>query len=317
MEKNDLILVIDAVHSALIERLEAEGYTCFDGSKESDDVLQALLPQAMGLVLRSRWSLNQSWLERNQHLRFVGRVGAGLEHIDVKAAETLSIQVLSSPEGNRQAVAEQALGMLLNLLHRIRSANDEVREGVWQRKQNEGLELQGKTVGIIGYGNTGSAFGKLLSGFGVEVLAYDKYKKLDDPAVKQVGMEALWKRADVVSLHIPQDADTIEMVNRAWLHRFERSVFFINTSRGKIVVDKDLLDAVNEGKVIGAALDVLSIEREDLSVPAWEELPGAARGLIGHPRVLVTPHIAGLSKESYEKLATTMAEKIIALLRSA
>jgi D-3-phosphoglycerate dehydrogenase len=315
---NKHVLIIDPVHPVLIEQLEKAGYACVEASQEDDAAVLSMLPSALGLVMRSRWPLDQAWLEANQHLRFIGRVGAGLEHIDVQAASFLGIQVLSSPEGNRQAVAEHALGILLSLLHNVRKANEEVRKGVWQRKPNEGTELQGKTVAIIGYGNAGSAFAQLLSGFGVRTIAYDKYKHaVDDPFVTLVPMEEVHRTADVVSLHIPQDKDTVGLVDSAWIDAFEKAFLFINTSRGGIVEDDALLTALERGKVVGAALDVLSIERADLSVPPWDTLPTSSKALIEHPKVLVTPHIAGLSRESYKKLSQVMADKIIAALQSA
>lgn len=318
MNKSKQITIIDQVHPALSKHLEAQGYVCIQAEDWEDDRIQHALKHSIGLVMRSRWSLNAAWFSQYRHLAFVARVGAGLEHIDTKSAEALGIRVLSSPEGNRQAVAEHALGMLLSLLHRVRKANDEVRQGVWQRKPNQGEELHGKTIGIIGYGNTGSAFAHLLTGFGVKVLAYDKYRSSwNDPFAQCVGMDEIFEQADAVSLHIPLNAETTELVQLKWLSRFAKSIYLINTSRGQIARDADMLDALNTGKLLGAALDVLSIERENLSIPPWEELPAITKALIKHPNALVTPHIAGLSEQSYQKLSTVMAEKIIAFLQSA
>ena len=220
--------------------------------------------------------------------------------------------MFSSPEGNRQAVAEHALGSLLTLFNRIHTSNAEVREGKWIRKANEGVELRGKTIGIIGFGNTGEAFSRVASGFQTPILAFDKYKRgFADSSVKEVSLERLFDEADVVSLHIPYNEETHYMVNDSWLSSFKKPIYLINTSRGSIVETSALLDAINSGKVLGACLDVLEYETENLKMPILDQLPSSARELMVNDNVLLTPHIAGLTKESYEKLSSILADKII------
>ncbi len=305
-------IIIDTIHLALYKRLEAKGFECIDASKMDDIKVREILSDADGLVLRSRMTLNKQFIDDYPNLKFIGRVGAGLEHIDVDYAKSKGVEVFSSPEGNRQAVAEHALGSLLTLFNRIHTSNAEVREGKWIRKANEGVELRGKTIGIIGFGNTGEAFSRVASGFQTPILAFDKYKRgFADSSVKEVSLERLFDEADVVSLHIPYNEETHYMVNDSWLSSFKKPIYLINTSRGSIVETSALLDAINSGKVLGACLDVLEYETENLKMPILDQLPSSARELMVNDNVLLTPHIAGLTKESYEKLSSILADKII------
>ena len=306
------ILIIDPVHASLMKRLNAAGFECEDASAWSLEQIEAVWNTIEGVVMRSRMAIDRTWIDRGRYLRFIARVGAGLEHIDQAYAREKGIRILSSPEGNRQAVAEHALGMLLSLFHKINAADRQVKNGTWERKINEGVELSGKVVGIIGYGNTGSAFAKVLRGFEVRVVAYDKYKTgFGDAWVEESSMEQVFQQADVVSLHLPMTQETNRLVNRTWIDRFKRPFYLINTSRGAIVDTADLAAALNERKVLGAGLDVIEYESEDLKLPDLMAIPSDAQALIQDARVIVTPHIAGLSKESYRKLSEIMAEKII------
>lgn len=306
-------LIIDTFHSSLAEMLTAAGHTCEDVSQQTDEEILAKIADAEAILIRSRITLDRALIDQCTKLKLIGRVGAGLEHIDVAYAESKGITVLSSPEGNRQAVAEHALSMLLALLNNIVRSDAEVRHGQWLRKQNEGEELQGKTVGIVGYGNTGSAFAKVLSGFGVKVIAYDKYKTgFGDEQVKEASMEAVYAEADVVSLHLPLTDETRMLVNTDWIDRFAKPVYLINTSRGPIVNTSDVLDALDTERLRGACLDVLEFETENLKMPPLDELPKTAKRLFEHSRVVLSPHTAGLTVQSYEKLSRVLAEKILA-----
>jgi D-3-phosphoglycerate dehydrogenase len=306
------IIVVDTIHSALYQLLGDNDFNCIDASYMDDTQVYNSLFDADGLVLRSRMTLDRQFIDKYPKLKFIGRVGAGLEHIDVDYATEKGIRVLSSPEGNRQAVAEHALGSLLTLFNRIHIANAEVRRGQWIRKANEGIELQGKTIGIIGFGNTGEAFSMVASGFQTRILAFDKYKSgFGNANVNEVSMHELFEHADIVSLHLPCNQETHYLVNEHWLSSFQKPIYIINTSRGSIVDTSALLEAIDSGKVLGACLDVLEYETENLKMPQIDSLPDSARKLMMNDKVLLTPHIAGLTRESYEKLSSILAQKII------
>lgn len=302
------VLIIDSIHSALQELLESHGHECMDLSKAPVSDVHLALPFAEILVMRSRISIDAQVIDSCPNLSVIARAGAGLEHIDVTYAESKGIKVLSSPEGNRQAVAEHALGMLLALFNRLAIVDREIRNGIWQRKPNSGIELQGMTVGIIGYGNTGSAFAQVLSGFGVNILAYDKYKTGHD---FQATMEEVFEKSQVVSLHLPLTDETKGLVSTEWISQFAQPVYVINTSRGAIVKTLDLLEAIEQSIVFGACLDVLEYETEQLQMPSIEQLPPTAEALFRNDKVLLSPHTAGLSDKSYQKLSSILAEKIL------
>jgi len=307
------ILILDTIHPVLMQMLTQAGHTCIDAASLSDKDVMAYLPEAEGLVLRSRFPLDAAVIDRCPRLKFIARAGAGLEHIDCDYAESKGIAVISSPEGNRQAVAEHALGMLLALFNNIPRADREVREGLWRRKENEGEELQGKTVGIIGFGNTGSAFARILSGFDTPLLAYDKYKSgFGNNRVTECAMGDVFREADVVSIHLPLNGETRALVSRNWIGQFHKPFYLVNTSRGSIVDTADVLEALDGGRMKGACLDVLEFETESLKMPALPTLPETAQRLVRHPKVLLSPHCAGLTVQSYEKLSSILAEKIIA-----
>lgn len=306
------VIVIDTIHKSLYVKLEAAGFECVNAAQFDERQINALLNDADGLVLRSRLTIDKAFIDRYPNLRFIGRVGAGLEHINVSYATSNNVRVFSSPEGNRQAVAEHALGSLLMLFNRIHLADAEVRNGRWNRKANEGIELQGKTIAIIGFGNTGQAFSRVVSGFQTPILAYDKYRSgFADSAVTEVSMKDVFEKADVVSLHLPYNQETHYLVDESWLAFFKKPIYLINTSRGGIVNTSALLNAIAKRQVLGACLDVLEYETENLKMPEFKDFPDAALALAKNEKVVLTPHIAGLTVESYEKLSSILADKII------
>lgn len=307
------VVIADIIHPALESLLSKEGFECVNCADSNDQAFREALATADGMVIRSRQVIDAAFIDQFPKLRFIARVGAGLEHIDVKYAQSKGIQILSSPEGNRQAVAEHALGMLLSLFNNLSKSDAEVRSGKWIRKANEGIELQGKTIGIIGVGNTGSAFARVVSGFDTKVLGYDKYKT-DVP--HESTMERVFAEADVVSLHLPMTDETFELVNSEWLAQFHKPIYLINTARGNLIKMNDLLDALDSGKVLGACLDVLPYETKDLKMPAMDTLPDSAKRLFNHKKVLLSPHTAGLTAQSYEKLSSVLADKIIQHFRA-
>ncbi|HTA26172.1 MAG TPA: 2-hydroxyacid dehydrogenase [Bacteroidia bacterium] len=308
------ILFIDSVHPLLQKELEARGFICHLQYEWSRGKIGEELHKFDGVVIRSRIKLDKELIDKGTNLKFIARAGAGMENIDVTYAESKGIKCLPSAEGNRDAVGEHALGMLLCLFNNICRADREVREGLWVREGNRGVELQGKTVGIIGYGNMGSAFAQRLRGFDCTVLAYDKYKKnYSNEFVKETNLDELYEKTDVLSIHLPLTEETIGIVNRTFLEKFKKSIYFINTSRGKQVVTDDLVACMKSGKVIGACIDV--IEYESLSFEGLDKnkLPESFHYLAKSDRVVLTPHIAGWTHESNEKISATLARKILAL----
>jgi D-3-phosphoglycerate dehydrogenase len=255
--------------------------------------------------------MDKDILSRAKALKFVGRVGAGMENIDVPYAESLGVKCLNAPEGNRDAVGEHALGMLLMLLNNLRKADREVREGVWIREGNRGVEIQGKTIGIIGYGNMGSAFAKRLVGFDARVIAYDKYKfNYSDQFSGEATLETVFQESDILSLHVPLTDETTFMANDQFISRFRKNIYLINTSRGKVLKTADLVKNLKTGKVIGAALDVLEYEKLSFEDIDQGNLPDDFKYLIQSDRVVLSPHIAGWTHESNYKMAKVIVEKI-------
>lgn len=263
-----------------------------------------------GLIIRSRFKIDKLFLDAATNLKFIGRLGAGLENIDGAYARQKGIQLLAAPEGNRNAVGEHSLGLLLSLFNKLNKSDREVRTGQWLREANRGVELDGKTVGIIGYGNMGKSFAKKLCGFDVDVLCYDIKDHVGDDNAKQVDLDEFQKRVDVVSLHTPQTPQTMGMINTRFIKAFKKPFWFINTARGKSVVTKDIVDALKTGKIRGAGLDVLEYEKSSFEDLFTSELPEAFKYLIQAENVILTPHIAGWTIESKEKLAQTIVDKI-------
>ena len=265
-----------------------------------------------GIVIRSRFKLDKEIIDKGKNLKFIARAGAGMENIDVAYAESKGIKCLHAPEGNRDAVGEHAIGMLLSLLNNLPRADKEVRNGIWIREGNRGTEIQGKTVGIIGYGNMGSAFAQRLKGFGVTVIAYDKYKKnFSDEYAKEATMEELFEKADIVSLHLPLTDETHYIANNNFFKKFKKNIYLINTARGENVKTDDLVENLKSGKVQGACLDVLEYESVSFEALDPNKMPEPFKYLIQSDKVILTPHIAGWTFESHEKIAETLVRKII------
>jgi len=311
------ILHLDTNHSLLINQLKDLGFTNHEDYTSSKEDVQAKIHEYDGIVIRSRFTIDKQFLDKAINLKFIGRVGAGLENIDCEYAESKGVHLISAPEGNRNAVGEHALGMLLSLFNKLNKADKEVRQGKWLREDNRGIELDGKTVGLIGYGNMGKAFSKKLKGFDVEVLCYDIKPNVGDENAKQVTLQELQGKADVLSLHTPQTALTTNMVDKAFISQFKKSFWLINTARGKSVVTSDLVDALKSGKILGAGLDVLEYEKASFEnlfkndvTSSAVEMPEAFQYLIQAENVLLTPHVAGWTIESKEKLAQTIVDKI-------
>lgn len=310
------VLITDSTHPVLVEKLEAAGHCCCVWTDCTYESLLAEVQNYDALVVRSKIMIDRNFIDHARHLRCIGRVGAGMETIDVDYAEKLGIRCLNSPEGNRDAVGEHAVGLLLALMDKIRVADSEVRQGLWRREANRGLEIKGRTVGIIGCGNMGSAFAQRLRGFECQIVAYDKYKPAGYAPdwVEEVSLEELQRRADIVSLHVPLTDETHYMADAGFFSAFEKPVFLINTSRGAVVKTADLVAAMEQGRVLGAALDV--IEYEDMSKDGLDldTLPADFRYLLESPRTVLTPHVAGWTVESKYKLAAVLADKIIETL---
>lgn len=295
-------------HPILIDRLRQSGYEVSEYPGIKQEALLSLLHDVTGLVVSTGIRVDVTLLRHAPQLKWVGRLGSGLEHIDVSAAAEKNIKVFSSPEGNCDAVGEHALALLLNLMNRIHISSDEVRKGKWLREENRGRELNGLTVGIIGYGNTGSAFARKLAGFDVQIFAYDKYRKnFATDQVKEVALDTLLQNSDVVSMHVPLTSETLHMANEAFFASMKRAPWFINTSRGGVHDTKALLFALEKHQIAGAALDVL--ENEQLETYTTEE-KAQLSALFAYPGVIITPHIAGYSKEAFYKMSKVLADKI-------
>ena len=308
------VLFIESVHEVLHQRLEAAGYACDCRYEATCEELLAMAHEYAGVVVRSRIKIDKAFIDAAANLRFIARSGSGLENIDVAYAESKGIAVYNSPEGNRDAVGEHALGMLLMLMNNLRQADADVRAGRWPREENRGYEIAGKTVGIIGYGLMGSSFARKLSGFGARVIAHDKYKsQFSDQWAVPVSLEELKAEADIVSLHLPLTDETHYYADAQFFVSFAKKIYFINTARGKNTETSALVDALKSGKVRGACLDV--IEYEKASLEGLEKDPSltAMRDLIAMPNVALSPHIAGWTHESYEKLSSVLADKILLL----
>lgn len=306
------VYFIDSVHPILAERLMLFGYECVDVTKTPTADLLLKIYDAKGLVIRSRIALSQQILAQLTDLQFIARSGSGLENIDISYCKEHNIQLFNSPEGNRNAVAEHALGMLLSLFNNIVKSNKEIRLGIWDREGNRGVELDGKTIGIIGFGNNGAAFAKKLKGFDVKVMAYDKYKSgFGDHFVQECTLEAIQEQADIISFHIPQNKETIHYCNEGFLSKCARKIYLLNLSRGKIVDTSALVKGLKTDKIKGACLDVLEYEKSSFESFFEQEHSEEFRYLLQSEKVLLSPHIAGWTVESYFKLSNVLADKII------
>lgn len=304
------ILLTDSNHDYLKEGLEKLGHTCDEDFKFSKSEIEKKIHLYQGIVIRSRFNIDKTFIDAATDLKFIGRVGAGLENIDIAYAEEKGIKLISAPEGNRNAVGEHALGMLLSLLNHLNRVDREVRNGIWLRAENRGIELEGKTVGIIGYGNMGKSFAQKLKGFDVKVICYDILPNVGDNYATQVTLETFFEKVDVLSLHTPLTSLTKNMVDSAFINKFKKSFYLINTARGNSVVTKDLVKGLENSKVLGACLDVLEYEKTSFESLFNSELPEAMQYLIASDKVILSPHIAGWTHQSNYKLAKTIVDKV-------
>ena len=310
------VLVTDKTHPILCEKLQAAGYHCDVQADLSYNELLAIVNNYDALVVRSKVEIDRNFLDNTHSLKCIGRVGAGMETIDVDYAEQKGIKCLNSPEGNRDAVGEHALGMLLTLFNNMLRANNEIRSGLWKREANRGLEIKGKTIGIIGFGNMGSSFAKRLRGFECNIISYDKYRKNYAPDyVEEVSLEELFNRADVVSFHVPLTDETHYMADAAFFNSFAKPIYLINTARGAVVKTVDLVSAMQMGKVLGVALDVIEYENMSKDGLDLESLTPDFKYLLQADNAVLTPHIGGWTVESKYKLADVLADKIIDVLK--
>lgn len=310
------ILLLDKNHPLITEQLSAKGFVFEEDFTSSYDEVLKKISNYDGIIIRSRIPVDKNFLEHAKNLKFIARVGAGMENIDVEFAKSLGIKLISSPEGNRDSVAEHVVGMLLILMNRLFIASNEVKNGIWKREENRGDELLGKTFGIIGYGNMGKAVAKRLSGFGVKVIFHDILPNLSDEYGTQVSLETIKNEADILSLHLPITPETHYIIDEKFISEMKKNFYFVNTARGKNVKTRDLVEAIQSGKIKGAALDVLEYEKSSfenldtstsLSASENEDL----KLLLSSEKVIVTPHIAGWTIQSKEKLAQVIVDKIL------
>lgn len=306
MRQMKKILIVDDLHPAFKLAAEGMGFEVDDLPLIKKAEVLEILKDYEGLAIRTKFRVDTEVLAAAPKLTFVARAGAGMDNIDVDIAEAKGIKLINAPEGNADAVGEHTLGMLLSLMNNFRKADTEIRNGIWDREGNRGYELMGKTVGIIGYGHMGQAFAKRLAGFGVKVIAYDKYKtRFTDDYASEASMEEIVKYCDVLSLHIPLTRETKQMVDEEYLRHFRRPIFFLNAARGEIVNTKAVLDAIDSGQILGAGLDVLEKEK----FPTLGEAD-FYEALKNHPKVLLTPHVGGWTFDSYRKISEVLARKL-------
>ena len=311
MKTSDIkILHIDSNHPLLWEQLEQAGFQNEADFISTKQEVEAIIENYHGIVIRSRFKIDKTFLDKATNLKFIARVGAGLESIDCDYAIAKGVHLIAAPEGNANAVGEHALGMLLALFNNLNKANNEVKSGQWNREAHRGYEIEGKTVGIIGYGNMGKSFAKKLKGFDATVLCYDILPNVGDSNAEQVTLAELQEKADVLSLHTPWTPETDKMVNADFINQFKKSFWLINTARGNSVVTADLVEALKSGKILGAGLDVLEYEKLSFETLFEGEKPAAFEYLLQAENVLLTPHIAGWTFESHQKLAQTIVDKI-------
>jgi len=305
------ILHLDKNHSLLIDQLTKAGYKNEENYTSSKSDIEQIISGYDGIVIRSRFKFDRTFIDAGTNLKFIARVGAGLESIDIPYAESKGITLISAPEGNCNAVGEHTLGMLLSLFNKLNKADFEVKKGKWNRETNRGIELDGKTVGIIGYGNMGKAFSKKLQGFDCKVICYDIKENVGDKNATQVSLKTFQKEVDVVSLHIPWTPLTNRMVDSNFINQFSKAFWLLNTARGKSVVTSDMILALKKGQLLGAGLDVLEFEKSSFESLFSNKIPASLSDLLSMDNVILSPHVAGWTIESKEKLAQVIAEKIV------
>ncbi len=306
------ILVLDKGHAVLEEILLEAGFEIDYQPQITREELLEVIAGYQALIVRSKLLIDKEVIDRAINLKVIGRIGAGMDAIDVDYAEEKGIACINSPEGNRDAVGEHCLGLLLSLFNKICIADMQVRKGLWLREENRGLEIKGKTIGIIGYGNMGRSFAQRLSGFDCKVIAYDKYKtNYSDAFAQECSLEEIFSQSDVLSFHTPLTEETKYMFNKSFIQNFKKPFYLLNTSRGKVVNTKDLLEALNEGKILGAGLDVLEFEAFSNEL---QNTPSELQDLFSRNNVVLTPHVAGWSVESNYKLSYFLAKKIASAL---
>jgi len=300
------ILIADHLHPAFKEEAEKLGYVCDDLPFLSREETFQILGDYTGIAIRTKFLIDKELIDAGSNLKFIARAGAGMDNVDEEYAISKGIACINAPEGNRDAVGEHVIGMLLSLLNNLRKGDQQIRDGIWDREANRGWELKGKTVAIIGYGNNGKSFAQKLSGFEVKIIAYDKYKTgFSDKYAEEVSMEQVVKFADVLSFHIPLTRETRRLFNEEYLFHFKKPIILLNASRGEIVDTQALVGGLKSGKITGAGLDVLEVEK----FPALLEMPWFAE-LMNSERVILSPHVAGWSVESYLKISEVLAEKL-------
>jgi D-3-phosphoglycerate dehydrogenase / 2-oxoglutarate reductase len=307
------VFFLDTVHPILSERLTQSGeYECIEAHDWTREQCETQLRDAHGIVIRSRFTLDESFLQFTPVLHFIARSGAGMENIDVPYCDSRGIELYNAPEGNRNAVGEHALGMLLCMMNKIHTANRDVKNGLWDREGNRGVELDGKTVGIIGFGNNGKAFAKKLRGFDITLLAYDKYKTgFGDDFVIEATLEAVLRKSDVISFHIPQNEETIHFANQEFFDGLGKPIYLLNLSRGKIVETNSLIKSIQQGSTISAGLDVNEFEKKSFEHFFDHTDNEELKFLLASDKILLTPHVGGWTAESYYKLSSVLADKIL------
>lgn len=305
------ILHLDNNHPLLIKQLSEAGFNNEVDYTSSKSEIEKVISNYEGIVIRSRFKCDKEFIDTATNLKFIARVGAGLESIDIPYAQSKGIILISAPEGNRNAVGEHALGMLLSLFNNLNKADQEVKNGLWHREENRGIEIEGKTVGIIGHGNMGKAFSKKLKGFDCKVICYDIKDNVGDENAIQVSLAEFQKQVDIVSLHTPWTPLTNKMMNTNFINQFSKPFWFLNTARGKSVITEDLVLALKNKKILGAGLDVLEFEKSSFESLFSTKIPKPLEDLLAMKNVILSPHIAGWTIESKEKLAQVIVDKII------
>jgi len=301
------VLFIDRVHPSLRNNLKENHFVCDESYHLSKEEIEKNINKYEGIIIRSRFIIDSEFIKKAKNLKFIARAGSGIENIDVEFAESKNIKCFNASEGNRQAVAEHAIGMILSLFNNLNKSDKEVREGIWEREGNRGIELSGKTIGIIGFGNNGSAFAEILKGFNMKILSFDKYLS---NYLYQSSIKEIYENADIISLHIPLTKETTYMINDEFINNFKKDFYLINTSRGECVNTNSLVNALQKGKIKGACLDVLEYEKTSFENLSQEGFTTEMKYLIESEKTILSPHVAGWTAESNRKIVEVLTEKI-------